>query len=517
MLALYVFLRILLFNVNKTEIGDSFNLITAAESINRGTYPVEEKRMPFYPLLLAGGISKVDPVFWGRFLSLILSLGILYLSTRIGEKLGIKNSFLILIPILIAINPLFSYWSIRIMSDLLFLLIIELVLYFLLFFNKNSILFAILMGFLGGLAILTRFEGGLLVLLIMVTMFWRTRSIKWSIIAGTASFLTIFPWLYRNYLLFHNPFHTAYTQEAKGYLPDINSLGSFGVYALFLLGPLTPVFLLEGLKTAWDEKTKGWLPLLLSGVFFYPVICYWTAALPRLFLLVLPLTAILVVKGFERFELRAQWNSMLLSSIVWGLGVMLLPSEFLRGSMGGFILISAVTGICLALMKYKFPNRALQLSLIILIFSQLVTSISVIVRARDRSSTTLKAALYAQNLSGPVGYADETGVSSWYLRHNGKYWDGDTGFLETMYWFNDEKIKYVLVTNEHDEEGAQFYVVTDWEEKHHFKKLVEFSREQSIDPFNKFFNKILGRVSQASAIKHSEVYEVLSYKPRNPH
>ena len=116
-----------------------------------------------------------------------------------------------------------------------------------------------------------------------------------------------------------------------------------------------------------------------------------------------------------------------------------------------------------------------------------------------------------------MGYADETGVSSWYLRHNGKYWDGDTGFLETMYWFNDEKIKYVLVTNEHDEEGAQFYVVTDWEEKHHFKKLVEFSREQSIDPFNKFFNKILGRVSQASAIKHSEVYEVLSYKPRNPH
>lgn len=516
LLILFIFLRLMLFNVNKTEIGDSYNLITAAESLKHGTYPIEEKRMPLYPLLLSVGILKVEPVFWGRFLSLLLSLGILYLSFRIGEKLGLQKSFLLLIPLLIAINPIFSYWSLRVMSDLLFLLIIELVIYSLLILNKNSVIFALFMGFLGGLAILTRFEGGLLVLLVMITMYRRTRSLKWSLIAGTASFLTILPWLYRNYLLFHNPFHTAYTQEAKGYLPDLRSLGSFGIYALFLLGPLTPVFLLEGLKSAWDEKTKGWLPLLLSGVLFYPVICYWTAALPRLFLFVLPLTSILVVKGFERFEVRSHWNSMMLCFLVWGLGVFLLPSEFLRGSMGGFILIGFVTGLCLVLMKFRFPKLSLLLTLIILIFSQLVTSISVIARARNRSETTLKAALFAKDLPGPVGFSDETGVSSWYLSHNGKYWNGDTGFLETMYWFNDEKIKYVLVTNEHDEEGAQFYVVTDWEEKHHFKKLVEFSRTVPIDPFNRIFNKILGRNNPTSVIKHSEVYEVLSYKPRNP-
>ena len=57
LLILYALFRVLMFNVNKTEIGDSYNLITASDAIRDGTYTENEKRMPLYPILLASRIG----------------------------------------------------------------------------------------------------------------------------------------------------------------------------------------------------------------------------------------------------------------------------------------------------------------------------------------------------------------------------------------------------------------------------------------------------------------------------
>ena len=120
-------LHVCLININYAEWGDSYRILRASEFIRKGSYPQDEKRAPLYSLVLALRPSQVDQVIWGRVVMLVISsviLGVFYL--LLGEfKLDKRTKELALW--MAALNPVFLYWSIRIMADVPFTLLVLMV------------------------------------------------------------------------------------------------------------------------------------------------------------------------------------------------------------------------------------------------------------------------------------------------------------------------------------------------------------------------------------------------------
>src|SRR3990167_1156720 len=82
-LGVYVLLRLIFININYTEWGDTFRMVRASEFISNLSWPWDEKRWPFYSLLLVPGIYLNQPILWGRILGIIIStftLAFIYLT-----------------------------------------------------------------------------------------------------------------------------------------------------------------------------------------------------------------------------------------------------------------------------------------------------------------------------------------------------------------------------------------------------------------------------------------------------
>jgi hypothetical protein len=72
-----------------------------------------------------------------------------------------------------------------------------------------------------------------------------------------------------------------------------------------------------------------------------------------------------------------------------------------------------------------------------------------------------------------IAYSDETGVSNWYLRGNGIYYNQDLTSQEQLDWLRDNSVDYILWTNEHNEE-QELTVVTDGEYSGYFEPVAQY-------------------------------------------
>ena len=166
-LGIYVLLRLIFINVNYTEWGDTFRMIRASEFLSNGSWPWDEKRWPFYSFLLVPGSYLNAPILWGRLLGVVISvftLTLIYLTYR--EFISKNKNYAVVTVVLTAITSVFSYWSIRVMADPFFTLIVVAYSYlFAKFFsNKNlSVLLRVLMSVILLVATMTRLEGIFLV------------------------------------------------------------------------------------------------------------------------------------------------------------------------------------------------------------------------------------------------------------------------------------------------------------------------------------------------------------------
>lgn len=117
----FLLLHIFFLNINTAEWGDSYRILRASKFVRNYTYPDDEKRPPLYSVLLATYPSSIDPVLWGRILMLFVSIGCFGLFYLIVKKIFNQNDKALLISILLfAFNPVFMYWSIRLMADVFF-------------------------------------------------------------------------------------------------------------------------------------------------------------------------------------------------------------------------------------------------------------------------------------------------------------------------------------------------------------------------------------------------------------
>jgi len=116
-------LRVLLFDVNISEWGDSYHIVRAAKSLREDfSYPVDEKRLPLFSVLIASKSSAGgDDCLGQRFSKFVLTAGILFLTYRLARRLfpDLDNFALCTLHFALLFSPVFLYWSLRVVGGVL--------------------------------------------------------------------------------------------------------------------------------------------------------------------------------------------------------------------------------------------------------------------------------------------------------------------------------------------------------------------------------------------------------------
>jgi hypothetical protein len=370
-------------------------------------------------------------------------------------------------------------------------------------FNWKKGLF---LGILSGLAILTRFEGyilfgglGLGILFFnkglndfkfdlksVCALIKENLSALISFVAGTL--LTILPWL-----VYRNPFVSTYFEEPAGRTYDAKMVWIYVVSLLFCFG-VVPFFtyLIKGRKKVWDFLCSN-VGILGYVVVELVLILVWPAAVPRLFVPVIPFFILFFVlaldlsaetpkfKLFQKknvfnfkdlFNLEIIMNALLL--VVFAGSQYFLKLQFLILDKKTFVLIIFLN----VLLSVAFFFKKEKFAYITAFSSLLFWSLSTICLHKDIFISVKNAGAYMQqNISGVVAYNDVSSVTDWYLNYakspienSGFYYNTDErGSLdyETLAKTN---IDYLLITNEHNTT-----MTLDLERRPHLEVLKDFT------------------------------------------
>lgn len=524
-LASFLVLRILLFNINVAEWGDSYDFLRIAEHLTYGQYPLDAKRLPIFPLLIAVGMPFMDAVIWAKIVVLLASAGCLFLTYKLTKRLfpNLSESLLLVTCFLLLFSPIFLYWSFRVVAEPVFAFWVLLA--FNLYYtnwheSRREFTRMISLGAVSGLAAMTRYEGFLLFgaiglgLLIgkirkvsgvrrvgeflkkgkLAAVGCQLSAVLCPIILYSLFFILIIsPWFIRNYLAFGKIFHTPYTSDPAGFIKGAYYRWQWLFYTLFMFGfPFGFYALLCGL---W-EKRQRWFRYLPLYLFISSSLLLFFVWYPRarFYLYLIPLFLPFVVVGLQKISNFGNWKHSLVvlaPLILYFVGVwkfhfyFLGPGKVVKATVLGVGLLAGLV-ILIPLAKLarekagllKIPqslalgNRQRLVSLALV--SEIAVSFGVISNHRLIYSSVYQATHDPLIAAKKVAYYDETGVTAWYLRKNGVYYDQDLSTAEQLDWLTDRQVNYVLWTNEHNE-GAELKVITDSEFAKHFELVNEYS------------------------------------------
>ena len=578
--ALFLAVHLVLFNINVAEWGDSYRILRASTFIREDfTYPTDEKRPPLFSAVLATYPSQVDPVFWSRIIMLGFSLAsfvVFYDLTRVflnlKESKGFAKRLLNSIGlnkksslehsnkelahafalILFTFNPVYLYWSLRIMADVPFTFLTLLVIYlFTLWRDYLNTWRSVFLGFLVGLSVLTRFEGyilfGALGLGIVYVDYlsreitlqdylpknffkraWEFKNLISAYVLGF--FVTLVPYFY-----FRNPFTSSYFEEPSGRAYTYNELFIYLASFLFLFGFISAFFFLVKyiLNRGWllnSQKNNYYYKLftqyftqniVISSflVVEFILILFWPAAIPRLFVpvipfLIIPLTFLIFgyffpnstktpkfkkslsfaenVNFFKKLK-KSQILTLFVNSTVLGilLVIYVLVQYFYKLQ---FLVVMRPVFIFLVIWNiFSFLfilNKNFILYCATLMVSIVVWSYSTIYIHKDIFKVVQEANVYiTQNLQGHVAYNDVSSVSNWYLNVvpnndvTGDYFDVTEKKNRNLAVLTDKGFDYVLITNEHNTD-----ITVDFSPWPHLVEIKEFSHQVNGQVF---FTKIL--------------------------
>lgn len=176
--------------------GDVFNFVRIAQELAVFNYPIDEKRLPFYPLLILIGHTVFPGVRWETVaigLAIGMSLLALALLYAIGRTLRLgKVSALVSVLLLSAFPPFLSY-SIRGYADTtLVALFLGTILTAL---RARTLRGAALFGFFLGAASLTRYEGVAAAGVLLPLFALRVRRVRPIAAALVVLVLTLLPYV----------------------------------------------------------------------------------------------------------------------------------------------------------------------------------------------------------------------------------------------------------------------------------------------------------------------------------
>lgn len=146
---------------NPFPFGDVFNYVAIAQNLAHGTYPIADKRLPFYPFLILVGHTLLPWLTWETiaiWVALFASVLALIFLYAIGRKLGFKKEGIILsLLIYSAFQPFLTY-SIRGYADTTFTALLAAAILLTLYIKEKHWAFAVL-GITLAALMLTRYEG----------------------------------------------------------------------------------------------------------------------------------------------------------------------------------------------------------------------------------------------------------------------------------------------------------------------------------------------------------------------
>lgn len=511
---IYLVIRIAIVNINFTEWGDTFRMIRAADFLSNGLWPWDEKRWPFYSVLLVPGIWLNDPLFWGRFLSFMASAGTLaltyalYLKLNVDfksttfywdQKFSLKNiisfikayfkkenaysveKYALLSTILLAVSPVFAYWSIRVMADPVFAMLILIYgLVFIKSYQKAEVKNEVLLSLLLLCITMTRLEG-LFMFFGTVGFFVlakKARKLSTILIYLLPQALIYFPFTLYAKVLYSGPVDNDYLKEAQTFVFNLDRFTYFFTYTAFIfVFPPLLYFLIKGILNLKDAVLKSdksiYLPYLPLALFLLQELLIgfiWTPSLPRIYMPIIPLLVVLTVYGFQTWvpNRKDRWAFLLmvLSICLFGYLQYSYKLYFLGASkiLFGIILLSSLVFILIAFALANNPKLKGYLSAF-LIFMGALSSAVIIYNQKDIYKSVYQAALFAKTLADQnpqaekIAYADETGTTSWYLKNNYTYYlsqnDSIEDNQEQYKTLTDNGVTYLITTNEFNR-GSQF-------------------------------------------------------------
>ncbi len=245
--------------------GDVFNFVRIAQELAQGNYPVDEKRMPFYPLLilLVHGVGR--GLRWETAaigIAITSSLVVLLLLYALGRTLRVRKTALLVILLLVSSFPPFLSYAIRGYADTTLLALVLGAL--LAALRTRSARGGALTGVLLGLTILTRTEGALAAAALGIALLVRWRSKPRIVLAaGAAGILTVLPYVGLAGATGRSLLPTAYLEEAR-------ADGAYGAASLRELGErLSLLWTRLGLFEAWRTPV-ALLRTLRTDVYVLP-------------------------------------------------------------------------------------------------------------------------------------------------------------------------------------------------------------------------------------------------------
>lgn len=533
-LIIYLIVRVILLNTNYTEWGDTFRMIRAADYLSHGSWPWDEKRWPLYSVLLIPGIWLNAPVFWGRVLSVLISVGSIGMIYAYYLKFISKNKMYALFAALFAaVSSVFGYWSIRVMADPFFaLLVLVFYYYFPNFYLKKykqnleywlaALLLAITMTRLEGLFVAT--SAGLFFLIYSIKKkrfsFHVSKLIenfkvnfRRILIFFIPQVLIYLPWTLYAKVLYKGNVNNNYLDEVETFVFNFERFKYFFTYSIFILVvPLSIYFVWLGIKKLNISKDRMYL--IPVGVFILQELLIgfiWTPSLPRIYMPVIPFLSVLLVFGIENFKsFKLNFRVFLIINLVLTFLFAYLQYEqklyFLGASKLLFIFIIFSNLLLLLSAKFLIP-KYIKTFIGSLIFVNVIITSVIIYNQSNVYKSVMKGIEFVLPLDGRIAYSDETGNTEWYLRSKGFYLDPNNSIdsLEEQYYLMKANgAEYLLWTNEFNRKSS----FLDPKSDPHFSLIYVYSQPIR-DPLDMVADRLNILDDKDYTVFTTKIYKVL--------
>ena len=460
-ITLILLARILLININSAEWGDSYRILRASNFVQQFSYPGDEKRPPLFSILLAVRPSSIDAILWGRLVMLGISFLALFVFYKLTQKLLATRSQRFLAVALLALNPVYLYWSLRIYADIPFSLLVLVCFYFfevwrekLVDEGKASMLYPALMGLICGLGILTRFEGYLLTLatLVGIAVIGRDkgRSNRSNPVRTVLPFITTISIIAIPWLLYRNPLTSSYFEESAGRKYNLEMFLTYLISYIFVLGIIPAgAFISIRLPSVFKKYPHIVAFVLLESL----LILAWPAAVPRLFVPIIPFLILALVSSWHnsRENSTATIQEVGIASIILSVVYIItqnhLRLQFLGSHTLVFIFVSTISVVGVVAI---FLNQR-KLFIVTAILSMLALSASTIYLHKNIYRSIKEISVFSlREVAGngeKIIHNDTASIVNWYLPQS-TYKNLDNKKYLTQAYLQENNIEYIILTNE---------------------------------------------------------------------
>jgi len=266
----------------------------------------EPIRPLLWPFILGyGWWIGINPIIWGHIFSTLFSLGIIYLVYLIGKKLY-NEEIGILSSVLISFTWIFFFFNARLYTEIPAVFFMLLAVYC--FLEEKNLL----SGFFLGLAVMSKFPAGLLLIILLIFSWKKIKNILELIIG---SLVIIGPYLAFNYFYYGEPFSIIlFAQEFLKYAGIWIFSQPWWYYLWEILKQnVLYVFAVFGVYFAIKKKEYLLTTIFVAFLIYFSIMAHKEI---RFAIMFLPFIAIIAAVGFMKI-LRNKESLIIITLLIF--------------------------------------------------------------------------------------------------------------------------------------------------------------------------------------------------------